>query len=82
MIPKSEIKKANEGLNKLFTAHFICPVCKKDIEWECACEEDNPEIECNKCHSKNVEGKIRQTEFGDYEDFTCLDCGNEGSMSL
>jgi len=81
MTEETEVKKANERLDDLFGSRFVCPYCKKDVGW-CECEDDHPDIECKKCGSKNVEGKIRQTEYDDWEDFTCLNCGNEGSMSL
>lgn len=81
MTEEKEFKKANEGLTEIFSSGFICPHCKKDVNW-CECDDDIDAIECSNCGSQNVEGKIRNTEWGDWEDLYCLNCGNEGSMSL
>ena len=41
---------------------FICPHCKKEIDW-CECEEEHPDIECANCGSHNVVGTIRNEEW-------------------
>lgn len=59
----------------------ICPFCSKNVSEEATEKIVKSNLECVKCHSKNVEYRIikRQKRDIDFEEeqYTCKDCGRQ-----